>query len=139
MEAAIVAAESMRLGTVCIGGIRQTSLSVVKELNLPKYVFPVVGLCIGYPDDDPGIKPRLGKNAVFFEGKYDTTHLKEEIDKYDVVYGNYIKNRGSNAKDISWSDKLSSYYLNEIKDNKGTYDQDYELLKQQGFIKIDKK
>ena len=139
MEAAIVAAESMGLGTVCIGGIRQTSLSVVKELNLPKYVFPVVGLCIGYPDDDPGIKPRLGKNAVFFEGKYDTTHLKEEIDKYDVVYGNYIKNRGSNAKDINWSDKLSSYYLNEIKDNKGTYDQDYELLKQQGFIKIDKK
>ena len=42
-------------------------------------------------------------------------------------------------QDISWSDKLSSYYLNEIKDNKGTYDQDYELLKQQGFIKIDKK
>ena len=139
MEAAIVAAESMGLGTVCIGGIRQTSLSVVKELNLPKYVFPVVGLCIGYPDDDPGVKPRLDKNAVFFEGKYDTTHLKEEIDKYDVVYENYIKNRTSNPKDICWSDNLSSYYFNQIKDNKGVYDQDYELLKQQGFIKIDKK
>jgi len=26
----------MGLGAVCIGGIRQTSLSVVKELELPK-------------------------------------------------------------------------------------------------------
>ena len=42
MENAVVAAESMGLGTCCIGGIRQASLSFVKELNLPKYVFPVV-------------------------------------------------------------------------------------------------
>ena len=139
MENAVVAAESMGLGTCCIGGIRQTSLSFVKELNLPKYVFPVVGLCVGYPDDDPGVKPRLGKNAIFFEGKYDTSRLKEEIDKYDEEYQNYIKSRGSNAKDTNWSNMLSSYYLNEVKDNVGTYDQDYELLKQQEIIEINKK
>ena len=34
---------------------------------------------------------------------------------------------------------LSSYYLNEVKDNVGTYDQDYELLKQQEIIEINKK
>ena len=28
-----------------------------------------------------GIKARLAKNTIFFEGKYDTTNLKEEIDK----------------------------------------------------------
>ena len=67
MENAIVAAESMGLGTCCIGGIRQASLSFVKELNLPKYVFPVIGLCLGYPDDDPGIKPRLSKKLFFLK------------------------------------------------------------------------
>ena len=139
MENAIVAAESMGLGTVCIGGIRQTSLSVVKELNLPKYVIPLVGLCIGYPDDSPEVKPRLAKEAIFFEGKYDTTHLKEEIDKFDEEYKNYLKTRSSNNKDIIWSDQLSAYYESEVKDNAGIYDQDYELLKQQGYIKIDKK
>ena len=138
MENAIIAAESMGLGIVCIGGIRQTSLSVVKELNLPKYVIPIVGLCIGYPDANPDIKPRLAPYTILFEGKYDTTHLKEEIDKYDEVYRNYVRNRGSNNKDTNWSAQLSSYYVNEIKDNKGTYDQDYELLKQQGFIKVEK-
>ena len=78
MENAVVADESMGLGTCCIGGIRQASLSFVKELNLPKYVFPVVGLFVGYPDDDPGVKPRLAKNAIFFEGKYDTTQSKKK-------------------------------------------------------------
>ena len=139
MENAIVAAESMGLGTVCIGGIRQTSLSVVKELNLPKYVFPVVGLCVGYPDENPEVKPRLNKEAVFFEEKYDTSKLKEEIDKYDEVYRNYVKNRETHSKDITWSDQLSAYYESEVKDGKGIYDQDYELLKQQGFIQIEKK
>ena len=75
--------------------------------------------------------------AIFFEGKYDTTHLKEEIDKFDEKYRNYLKTRSSNNKDTLWSDQLSTYYSNKVKE--GTYDQDYELLKQQGFIKIDKK
>jgi len=59
----------MGLGAVCIGGIRQTSLSVVKELELPKYVIPLIGLCIGYPDDDPGIKPRLDKKSHILRRK----------------------------------------------------------------------
>lgn len=139
IQSAIIAAESMGLGAVCIGGIRQTSLSVVKELELPKYVIPLIGLCIGYPDDDPGIKPRLDKKAIFFEVKYDTTHIREEIDKYDEVYKNYINNRSSKSRDTNWSNKMSEYYLNEIKGGNCVYDQDYELLKQQGFIKIDKK
>ena len=61
------------------------------------------------------IKPRLAKIDIFFVGKYDTTHLKEETDKYDEVYRNYIKSRCLNAKDTNWSDKLSSYYFGEVK------------------------
>ena len=58
MQNAVVAAESLGLGTVDIGVIRLKSLEITKELNLPKYVIPICGLCIGYPDDDPGLKPR---------------------------------------------------------------------------------
>ena len=42
----------------------------------------------------------MAKEAIFFEGKYDIIHLKEEIDKYDEVYKNYIKNRRPQVKDI---------------------------------------
>ena len=45
---AVAAAESLGLGTVVIGDIRQNPLEVIAELGLPPYVFPVLGLCIGY-------------------------------------------------------------------------------------------
>ena len=37
---AVAAAESFGLGTVPIGDIRLHAMEAVKELNLPKYVFP---------------------------------------------------------------------------------------------------
>ena len=133
MQNATVAAESMGLGTVDIGGIRYKSLEVVKELNLPKYVIPICGLCVGYPDDDPGIKPRLPMSAVCFEGKYDTEKAKAGIDEYDETMKNYLAKRETNARDSNWSKSISGAYTSF------SIDDDCELLKQQGFISIEKK
>jgi FMN reductase [NAD(P)H] len=133
MQNATVAAESFGLGTVDIGAIRYKSLEVTKELNLPKYCIPICGLCIGYPDDDPGIKPRLPMSAVCFEGKYDTEKAKSGIDEYDETLKNYLSKRESNARDSNWSKSISGAYTSF------TIDQDYDLLKQQGFISIEKK
>ena len=133
MQNAVVAAESMGLGTVDIGAIRYKSLEVVKELNLPKYVIPICGLCVGYPDDDPGIKPRLPMSAVCFEGKYDTEKAKAGIDEYDETMKNYLAKRETNARDSNWSKSISGAYTSF------SIDDDCELLKQQGFISIEKK
>ena len=46
LQNATVAAESMGLGTCHIGAIRNKPLEIVKLLNLPKYVIPLVGLRI---------------------------------------------------------------------------------------------
>ena len=46
LQNATVAAESMGLGTCHIGAIRNKPLEMVKLLNLPKYVIPLVGLTI---------------------------------------------------------------------------------------------
>nr|AWI66884.1 Dehydrogenase [Piromyces sp.] len=135
MENAIVAAESMGLGTVPIGSIRLHSLEVCKELDLPKYVIPICGLCIGYPDENPGVKPKLPSKAIFFDEKYDTTSLKEKIAEYDVEYQNYLATRGSNERNSTWSKTVSSFYPIIY----GKYDEDYELFKKQGYISIDKK
>ena len=134
MENAIVAAESMGLGTVCIGAIRLNSLEVVKILNLPKYVLPMIGLCVGYPDDNPGLKPRLPANTVFFDEKYDTTDLLEKIENHDKEYKEYLAKRGSNERDSNWSKSIYSVYsqMGDI------YAQDYELVKQQGFVPVQK-
>ena len=135
LQNAVVAAESLGLGTVDIGAIRIKSLEVAKELNLPKYVIPLIGVCVGYPDDDPGIKPRLPMSAVFFEEKYDTEKAKAGVDEYDVTFKKYLAERGSNARDSNWSKSISSIYSKTI----GSVDEDYPLLKQQGYIPIEKK
>jgi FMN reductase [NAD(P)H] len=133
MQNALVAAESMGLGTVPIGGIRINSLEVVKELNLPKYVIPIVGLCVGYPDDNPGLKPRLPMKAVYFEENYDTSRVEEAIQDYDKTYQKYLSERSSNFRDGNWSKSVYGAFTQDIPN------QDYELLKQQGFIEIEKK
>ena len=133
LQNATVAAESMGLGTCHIGAIRNKPLEIVKLLNLPKYVIPLVGLTVGYPDDDPGLKPRLPPKAVCFGEKYNTENAKAGLDEYDETFKKYLAERETNARDCNWSQRISDTYTSfEFKD-------DYELLKQQGFICIDKK
>ena len=133
LQNATVAAESMGLGTCHIGAIRNKPLDIVKLLNLPKYVIPLVGLTVGYPDDDPGLKPRLPPKAVCFEEKYSTENAKAGIDEYDETFKKYLAQRESNARDCNWSQRISDTYTSfEFKD-------DYELLKQQGYNCLDKK
>ena len=133
LQNATVAAESLGLGTCHIGAIRNKPLEMVKLLNLPKYVIPLVGLTVGYPDDDPGLKPRIPPKGVCFENKYNTENAKAGVDEYDEIFKKYLAERETNARDMNWSQRISNTYTSfEFKD-------DYELLKQQGYIVIDKK
>ena len=133
LQNATVAAESLGLGTCHIGAIRNKPLEMVKLLNLPKYVIPLVGLTVGYPDDDPGLKPRIPPKGVCFENKYNTENAKSGVDEYDDIFKKYLSERETNQRDMNWSQRISSTYTSfELKE-------DYELLKQQGFIVIDKK
>ena len=88
---AVVAAESSGLGTVDIGAIRIKINEVAKELNLPKYVIPLIGLCVGYPDANPAIKPRIPMKGVFFEDKYDVEKAKVGVDEYDEIFKKYLE------------------------------------------------
>lgn len=61
---ALTAAESLGLGGVYIGGIRNNIESVTELLKLPKHVLPLFGLCLGWPADNPDLKPRLPAELV---------------------------------------------------------------------------
>ena len=58
-QSVVVAAESLGLGTCYLGSIGGDTRRVIKALNLPKHTFPLVGLLVGYPNQDPALKPRL--------------------------------------------------------------------------------
>ncbi|MFE3228554.1 NADPH-dependent oxidoreductase [Nocardia sp. NPDC059228] len=82
---AATAAESLGLGTVYIGAIRNNPEQVAAELSLPPGVFAVVGLVVGTPDpsEDARVKPRLPQAAVLHEETYDTTGLGAHLAEYE--------------------------------------------------------
>ncbi|MBA3925991.1 NADPH-dependent oxidoreductase [Listeria rustica] len=125
-ENAIIAAESFDLGVVCIGGIRRNMADVIDFLKLPSHVFPVVGLCIGYPDVEMPIKPRFPKEAVYFEETYQTD-VADLMSAYDETIIPFSAREGG----ISWTKRVSAFY------DKDYYPSIAETLKQQGFLMKD--
>lgn len=131
MGNAIAAAESLGLGIVPIGGIRRNPLAVIDMLNLPKHVIPISGLCIGYGAEDPEQKPRLPKEAIYHEEKYnhDVTSL---IHDYNQTFSAYTKAKTKGERDTNWSQQVAGFYNEPFYRNNG-YPDVAKMLKQQGF------
>lgn len=81
---AVVAAESLGLGTVFVGAIRNHPAEVAAELALPAGTFAVFGLALGVPDpsERAGVKPRLPQSVVVHPEQYDAAR-DVGIDRYD--------------------------------------------------------
>jgi FMN reductase (NADPH) len=107
LQNANVAAESMGLGAVMIGGINSALPELDEWLALPPFVIPLVGLAVGVPDEFPEQKPRLPRNAVFFENRYNPD-LKATIDRYDRDIEAYYGARSNNNKKANWSGKFAA-------------------------------
>jgi FMN reductase [NAD(P)H] len=112
MQNAAIAAESLGLGIVNIGGIRSNTLEVARLLNLPEYVFPICGLVVGYPNDPSATKPRLPKEAVIFEESYNH-NLKSLIEGYDEQMSEYMSNRTNGKSNRNWSEGISNFYRHD--------------------------
>ncbi|EHH67939.1 putative oxidoreductase [Gluconobacter morbifer G707] len=93
---AVTAFESMGLGTVYIGGLRNHPEEVATLLNLPKRAFAVVGMCVGRPDPScqNGYKPRLGQDVVIHHERYSAVGEAEGIAAYDRVADAYQQEQG---------------------------------------------
>jgi FMN reductase [NAD(P)H] len=126
---AVAAAESLGLGTCVIGDARAHGPEMVEALGLPRYVFPVAGLCIGHPAQDPQPKPRLPQEAVCFIDHYDT-NLKPLINQYDRDYRHYLTTRSGVRKDEDWSEQVASFYSLPY----DHYPSVPRMLAQQGFF-----
>ena len=64
------AVESMGLGYVPLGTVNDHPLEMLKTLDLPKLTFPVLGMQVGLPDQEPQLKPSLPLEYTCFEGSY---------------------------------------------------------------------
>lgn len=109
---ALTAAESLGLGGVFIGGLRNNIEPVTELLKLPQHVLPLFGLCLGWPADNPDIKPRLPASLVVHENQYQPLN-KDVLSQYDEQLAQYYLTRGSNTRRDTWSDHIRRTIIKE--------------------------
>ena len=102
-----VAAESAGLGICYIGAIRNDAARSAELLGLPQHVYPVFGMCIGWPDQDPEVKPRLPVSVVLKENSYSIDGEAEAIAAYDEEMRTYYATRSANIKIQGWSEQMA--------------------------------
>src|SRR3954471_14150198 len=83
LQTCILAAEALGLGTCPISVLRNRIAEVAEILELPDKVFPVAGLCLGYPAQPGFISMRLPFEATVHINHYDDSGLAKAIDGYD--------------------------------------------------------
>jgi nitroreductase len=117
----VIAAESAGLGSCYIGALRNGIAEVDKLLGLPDLVYPVFGLCLGYPAQDPELKPRLPLPVVFKQEVYDDSGDSALIKEYDTRVRQYYRTRTGGTKDMSWSEQISAMLKKESRPHMLSY------------------
>jgi nitroreductase len=105
----LLAAESLGMGGVFIGGIRNDPQTVCDLLAIPDQAYPVFGMCLGWPAHDPPPKPRLPVDAVLFDDRYPEKHDRAVLDEYDRVTNHYYLNRNANLRDETWTRQMADF------------------------------
>ena len=100
-QTAFVAAESIGLGAVYVGAVRNHPEKIAAELNLPPHVFAVFGMAVGYPDPakETGIKPRLPQDIVLHREQYDAGLKRDAIERYNGVARDFMREQGMKEQD----------------------------------------
>ncbi|AWQ19413.1 oxygen-insensitive NADPH nitroreductase [Pantoea ananatis] len=111
---AMVAAESLGLGGVFIGGIRNNIAQVTELLGLPKFVLPLFGFCLGYPESIPDVKPRIPRSMLVHENRYQPVDPAVLAD-YDSRTAIYYEQRDSNQRSETWSQLIQRLIIKETR------------------------
>ena len=102
---AVVAAESLGLGSCYVGAIRNNPEEVAAELGLPPHAIAAFGLAVGRPDptEHAGVKPRLPQQAVLHHEQYDAELADAHVAAYDERLAAYNQRYGL---DGAWTDRV---------------------------------
>lgn len=107
----LLAAESMGLGGVFLGSLLNNAPRVDEVIKTPDYAFPVLGIAIGYPDQQPQLKPRLPQHFMYSENEYTVPKegLNDQLKDYDQIVTQYYDLRNNNRRLDSWTNLVTNY------------------------------
>lgn len=126
----LVAAESMGLGGVILGSIKNDPVELIKVLNLPKMTFPLLGLQVGIPDQSPQLKPRLPLDTLVMENDYHRGFMASDLKAYDQVVTQYYDLRDANRRIDSFTKQIAGTKLDH---HETTRDRLAAAIQQQGL------
>lgn len=122
----LLAAESLGLGGVFIGAIRNNIQAVSNILNLPNHCIPLLGMYLGYPAEDPDLKPRLPLSLICAKNQLPAAD-KMELAKYNAELIAYYTARSGEPQ--VWEDALNKTLNKAVRQHIQPY------FQQQGFLK----
>ena len=127
----VVAAESLGMGTVYLGSILNDNAKLSELLKLPKYVYPAVGLAVGWPDQEPQLKPRLPRHVIHMENYYqDLENPLEELKDYDAEVHEYYDLRDLNNRVDEFTTQIAKTMDKSVANRANTL----KDLQKQGFF-----
>ena len=83
MQSLICAAEASGLGICPISMIRNIIDEIKKICQLPKGVFPIAGLALGWPNEKAPISIRMPQDIMIHNDFYNEDNLTRKINDYD--------------------------------------------------------
>jgi len=123
----LLAAESVGLGGVYIGGLRNQPELVSETLNLPDQVVPLFGMCLGYAAQDPGLKPRLPTKVVLHQEQYQPLD-QAELKQYDQLLSAYYTERTGGKLNTTFSQHIEKTLNKEARPHLLNYLQQRGLM-----------
>jgi len=130
-----IAAECYGLGSVFIGSALANK-KLLEALSLPRGVLPLTLLCVGHPDEQPPIRPRLPLKSILHKDEYrDTT--EEEIENFLGQMDAMLEKEGYYRK---YSRKQGYRYRDHIKSKTAIKDEDrmeseiLSIIKKTGYL-----
>ncbi len=92
-ENMVIAAESLGLGSCFLGGWPLSAKTLQKKFKIPLRVFPLVGLTMGYPAEDPPVRPRYPLEYHLFTDEY------PKFDEQTIQHAMQVMDEGYLAQD----------------------------------------
>jgi len=86
-------------------------------LQLPDQVYPVFGMCLGWPAIDPEVKPRYPVKSILHQDVYQLDKVAEEVANYDESMREYYESRSSNNKLTDWTTQTAQAVQQKQRDH----------------------
>jgi nitroreductase len=117
---AYLAADSLGIKGVMIGAVRNDAAATARILKLPRRVYCLFGMCLGWPAEAPPQKPRMAYEAMVHYDTYGNQRVaggpEAAVAAYDKALAEHYRATGKTTTDDSWSHDMDRKFVARLRD-----------------------